>query len=551
MKKVTKYVLFLSVILISGFLGNQVNAQEVSETEITFGSKYSFNMASTSRISTIDLSSSKFVTIYQDGGASNNEGTAVIGDISGNTIIFGSEYVFNAGNTDYLSVAVFSDNKFIIVYQDKSNSDYGTAIIATVSGNTITYGSEYVFNTAYTDHVSVTNLSENKLVIAYQENRSGVKQSKAIIGNISGNTISYGSEYVFNSSITNYTSLKSFSSDKIVVVYQDKGNADYGTAVIGDISGDTITFGSEYIFNPSVTSHIAPIILLDNKFVVTYQDGGGNLNYGRAIIATVSGNTISYGSEYVFNTGATSYISADGLDENMFVVSYQGNSGLNYGKAIIGTVSDNVIDFGLKYIFNPTSTGCSSVVGLSDNKFVVTYQDGGGNLNYGTAIIGNIPIEEVVDPNPEPEPIPEPEPEPEPIPEPEPEPETDIDETIKDGDLIRNPNAEGIASLDIYIVKIVSDKKFKRLILSPHVFESYKHLEWGNVKDVNQETMDVYSVSNLIRAVADLKVYELFLSGDTGTKKWLNITAEEFVSQGYDSDSIYEINTTDRDAYEE
>ena len=539
MKKVTKYILVLTVILISGFLGSQVNAQEVSETEITYGSEYNFNMASTSRISTIDLSSSKFVTIYQDGGASNNEGTAVIGDISGNTIIFGSEYVFNAGNTDYLSVAVFSDNKFIIVYQDKSNSDYGTAIIATVSGNTITYGSEYVFNTAYTDHVSVTNLSENKLVIAYQENRSGVKQSKAIIGNISGNTISYGSEYVFNSSITNYTSLKSFSSDKIVVVYQDKGNADYGTAVIGDISGDTITFGSEYIFNPSVTSHIAPIILLDNKFVVTYQDGGGNLNYGRAIIATVSGNTISYGSEHVFNTGATSYVSADELGENMFVVSYQGNSGLNYGKAIIGVVSDNVIDFGSKNTFNPTSTGCNSVVGLSDNKFVVTYQDRGGNLNYGRAIVGSIPVEEAIDP--------EPEPEPEPIIEPEP----DIDTTIVDGDLIRNPSAEGIASLDIYIVKIVGDKKFKRLILSPHVFESYEHLNWEDVKDVNQATMDAYSVSNLIRAVLDLKVYELFPSGDTGTKKWLNITAEEFVNQGYDSDSIYEINTTDRDAYEE
>ncbi len=63
--------------------------------------------------------------------------------------------------------------------------------------------------------------------------------------------------------------------------------------------------------------------------------------------------------------------------------------------------------------------------------------------------------------------------------------------------------------------------------------------------------MDVYSVSNLIRAVGDDKVYELFPSGDIGTKKWLNITAEEFVSQGYDSDSIYEINETDRDAYEE
>ena len=61
--------------------------------------------------------------------------------------------------------------------------------------------------------------------------------------------------------------------------------------------------------------------------------------------------------------------------------------------------------------------------------------------------------------------------------------------------------------------------------------------------------MDVYTISNLIRAVGDDKVYELFSFGDTGTKKWLNITAEEFVNQGYDSDSIYEINSTDIGSY--
>ena len=397
-------------------------------------------MASTSDISTIDLSSSKFVTVYQDGGASNDEGTAVIGDISGNIITFGSEYVFNTGNTDYLSVTTLSDNRFVVVYKDISNSNYGTAII-------------------------------------------------------------------------------------------------------GDISGNIITFGSEYVFNTSITNYISPVIFSDNKMVITYQDGGGNLNYGRAVIGNVSGNTITYDLEYIFNTGATSYVSATELDESMFVVSYQGNSGLNYGKAIIGVVSDNVIDFGSKYIFNPTSTGCNSVAGLSDNKFVATYQDGGGNLNYGRAIIGSIPVEEVIEPEPEPELIPEPEPEP--IIEPEP----DIDTTIKDSDLIRNPNAEGIDSLDIYIVKLVGDKKFKRLILSPHVFESYEHLNWEDVKDVNQETMDVYIISNLTRAIGDDKVYELFSSGDTGTKKWLNITAEEFVNQEYDSDSIYEINSTDIGSY--
>jgi len=543
MKKISKYILTLIVILIAGFLGNQVNAQEASETEITFSPKYDFNMASTSRISAIDLSSSKFITVYQDGG-NLNYGTAIIGNVSDNIIDYSLENVFNAANTNYLSVAILSDNKFVIVYQDIGNSNYGTAIIGDISGNTITYGSEYVFNTGNTINASIVALSESKFVIVYKD-ISNSNYGTSIIGDISENTITYSSEYVFNTGNTDYFSIATLSGSKFVVAYKDISNSNYGTSIIGNVSENTITYGSEYVFNQSITNYVSLGFLPDDKFVVAYRDGG-NADYGMALIGDVSENVIFYGSEYIFNTGATSYLSLDILGENKFIVSYQGNSGLNYGKTIIGVVSDSVINFGPKYIFNPTSTGCNSVVGLSDNKFVITYQDRGGDLNYGRAIVGSIPVEEVIEPDPQP--IPEPEPEPDPVPEPKAEPA--IDTTIVDGDLIRNPSAKGIASLDIYIVKIVGTKKFKRLILSPHVFESYEHLNWEDVKDVNQETMDVHAISNLIRAVGNDKVYELFPSGDTGTRKWLNITAEEFVNQGYDSDSIYEINTTDRNAYE-
>ncbi len=127
---------------------------------------------------------------------------------------------------------------------------------------------------------------------------------------------------------------------------------------------------------------------------------------------------------------------------------------------------------------------------------------------------------------------------------------------VEEGDLIRNPNAEGMAQFDIYIVKLINDKKFKRLILSPHVFESYEHFDkdgngdpWNDVLDVNQTTMDEYTTSDLVRVAGGTKVYQLTADGDTGTKQWLNMTAEQFVSEGYDGDSIYEINATDRDAY--
>jgi len=137
--------------------------------------------------------------------------------------------------------------------------------------------------------------------------------------------------------------------------------------------------------------------------------------------------------------------------------------------------------------------------------------------------------------------------------------ETTMEETsstaLTDGDLVRSPNAAGDAQYDIYIVKLVGNKKFRRLILSPHVFESYGHLKWENVKTITQATMEMYTISDIVRCqdsdygVDDPKVYKLTADGDTGAKQHMNMTAAQFEGKGYDWDSIYIINKTDRDAY--
>ncbi len=116
--------------------------------------------------------------------------------------------------------------------------------------------------------------------------------------------------------------------------------------------------------------------------------------------------------------------------------------------------------------------------------------------------------------------------------------------TIVDGDLIKTAS-----NPDVYVVKLVGSKMFKRLILSPSVFNSYGHLKWSNIKTVSQAEMDQYTVSALVRALNDTKVYSLIANGDTGTRQWLNMTADAFTAAGYDWSSIYVINNTDRDSY--
>ncbi len=115
--------------------------------------------------------------------------------------------------------------------------------------------------------------------------------------------------------------------------------------------------------------------------------------------------------------------------------------------------------------------------------------------------------------------------------------------TIVDGDLIR-----ATGDFDVYIVKLIGAKKFKRLVLNPEIFNQYGHLKWENIKDVSQATVDEYTTSDLVRATGDNKVYKLYPNGDIGEKRWIT-TADYFLDLGYDWDAIYTINNFERDFY--
>lgn len=118
---------------------------------------------------------------------------------------------------------------------------------------------------------------------------------------------------------------------------------------------------------------------------------------------------------------------------------------------------------------------------------------------------------------------------------------------IADGDLVKTS-----ISPDIYIVKKLTEKSFKRLILNPEIFNSYGHLKWENVKTITAQEMASFSASELVRAVSDSRVYRLTSSqdADTGVKYWLNMTADEFTAEGYDWDSIYEMNDAEHNMYQ-
>ncbi len=109
------------------------------------------------------LDDTHFVYVYVD--VSNSyAGTATICEINGTTITYGQKYEFATNGRYYVSVSKLSSSKFIIVFEDCDNSNYGTAIIGEVTGTIITYGSPYVFYSGNPQNLRVKALSESKSI---------------------------------------------------------------------------------------------------------------------------------------------------------------------------------------------------------------------------------------------------------------------------------------------------------------------------------------------------------------------------------------------------
>ena len=255
---------------------------------------------------TFDSSNNKVVFAYQDNGNSDY-GTAVVGTVSGNTVSFGTPVVFESASVEHIRCTFdTSNNKVVIAYKDGGNSNYGTAIVGTVSGTSISFGTAVVFvSYGIVDAAITFDSNENKVVICYPGSSS---YGNAVIGTVSGTSISFGSPVVFESAQSTYIAATFDSSNnKVVLSYKDGGNSDRGTAIVGTVSGTSISFGSANVYENDGTYYIA--IAFDsssNKVIIAYADAGSTKYEGKAVSAEVSGTSINItGNTLTFNPGSS------------------------------------------------------------------------------------------------------------------------------------------------------------------------------------------------------------------------------------------------------
>ena len=262
-----------------------------------------------------NLTATNFVGVADSAISSSAAGSVIVqgGTVSGITDPFGTITPTYGTPTDVISpyqseskVLAYdsANNRFVMAYKDGSNSDYGTAVVGELSGTSITWGTPVVFNSATTGSEGLAlafDSNVNRMVIAYQD-QGNSSYGTAIVGSVSGtgsgSTIAFGAESVFLSSSTAYIGMEFDSNDnRIVIIYADVANATYTYRVeyvIGTVTTgpDAISFNTPAPINGNSGTYEPVGVCFDaseNKILAAYTDNSYDLYVVNLAVSSGSG----------------------------------------------------------------------------------------------------------------------------------------------------------------------------------------------------------------------------------------------------------------------
>jgi hypothetical protein len=242
----------------------------ISGTTITASTPVQCNSYSSYYSSTTLVSSDKVLACYHN----DSDGAylyAQILTISGTTITASTPVQCNNNNSYYISTTLVSSDKVLVCYRNVSNSNYLYAQILTISGTTITASTPVRCNSYGSYYISTTLVSSDKVLVCYR-NVSNSNYLYAQILTISGTTITASTPVQCNSYYSDFITTTLVSSDKVLVCYRNYSNNSYLYAQILTISGTTITASTPVQCNSYSSDYISTTLVSSDKVLVCYRN---------------------------------------------------------------------------------------------------------------------------------------------------------------------------------------------------------------------------------------------------------------------------------------
>ena len=385
-----KYKAFASGAITNGkpvVVNSAGTVSQVAGAAQSLGSESEFTTSAANHVNIVhDSSNNKNVVIYRNGD--NSKGEARVGTVSGTSISYGTAVEFEQGNTEFIAATFDSNsNKVVIVYRDTDDSNYGKAIVGTVSGTDISFGSAVTFESAHAAYMSATfDSTNNKVVIIYCD-LGNSNYGTAIVGTVSGTSISFGTPVVYASATTYYQAVGfDTANGKVVINYDNiteiyiSGGSNTGLGIVGtvDSSDNSISFGTRAGWMNGGQLYADITYDSDSGKFLFVASNGSQSNRGEATVATVSGTSISFGTVAVYETGVANYsqVVMD-TSTNKAVVAFRDQGDSNKGKFNVGTISGTDVSFSGATEFNAATEWIGIGYDSTSEKVLIGYRDQG------------------------------------------------------------------------------------------------------------------------------------------------------------------------------
>ncbi len=328
------------------------------------------------------LPDGKAVIVNADGTVSVVAGSDTT---SGSAIQFEAGNI-NKPRSTYATV----DNKIVIAYADLGNSYYGTAIAGTISGTNITFTTPNVFKSAQSNgSMAITydptaSSNAGRFLVSFQDGGTNTGKSRAgYIFSETGNVEYDGGEETFrNNDMSQLVAAFDSNANKTLLVYRNAISSNKNEARVATISGDSVSFGTEVFLPTQGDLHVPSRtnICFDsnvNKFLVIWYDSNDG-NKGKSAVGTISGTSVSFGSTVTFHNASTDWMACSfDPDTNKILVVYEDAADSNKGKAVVGTISGTSISYGSEVEIGNSSATVAQIGTVYDTNLdahVITYR---------------------------------------------------------------------------------------------------------------------------------------------------------------------------------
>ena len=317
-------------------------------------------------------------------------------DISGITLTAGTSKLIDTqsnagadGPDKGFEVARITDTTLVAAYSDFDDHSVFSLVLTITAGPTFTLGTDLeIEGTFESRSVTVDTLSATKAIYAWVS----VGESniiKGVVCTITGTALSAGATKTIDAGSNDSTQVVALSGTQAMLLYTDISNSNRPTARILDVSGTTITVGTDVVCDTdaatleTATNEVRGrkrlIKISSTRAVAIWVDNGDKKIKG--CILDVSGSTITPRTSVDLTSATNSLDRSPSLafkSSTELLLAYDDSS--TNGRVVPLTISDNTLsaDTGDDTVFNSSTPNWESIAMITSSNFLLAWNDESG-----------------------------------------------------------------------------------------------------------------------------------------------------------------------------